>query len=149
MLDIAAQILVSDSQGPEATTLQQGDVVAVYPASQVAEWSAPDGEYVRPKTSDRTAYIFIVGVPINDIAQFLFLVQESEYGDTPPSEPGQQPLRIRKWGTLKRNDRIPPGLWAKWVNAGYVTISWEQAKIYIERRYNGAQLTDAELTAEH
>jgi len=137
-MDVCVQVSVIDNGSPSEGGYSVGDMVAAHPAAQMGTWSG--SEYTREYIQPNTAYVFLIGVPIDNIYQFE-LQNQREWDPQDDSIT----TRHQRWGL--QQTRIPPGQWNRFLRDGYATFTWEQAKLYIERKAIGITLTDADLGA--
>jgi hypothetical protein len=138
-MDVCCEVLrVDRTTGQGTEKYEAGDFIAAYPATQIGTWDG--SEYIPNAVQPHHVYVFITGVPIDDISEFE-LQNAVEYA--PGGEEDFVLSRVKKWGVQKT--RVPPGLWTKFIGDQYLTATWAQAKDYIERKETGVLLTDSDL----
>lgn len=139
-LDVCIEVMRTPVSSPNPQRQYElGDIIAAYPAIDCGVWNG--SEYIPHNLRSHHAYVFLTGVPINDIGEFE-LQNKTEWDDI-------------NAGTVHRRKafgvetaKLPPGQLNKFLNTGYDTFTWEQAKAVIDRKFTGVSVTDADLGAD-
>lgn len=141
-MDIAVCVIAVDPGNPDPQAYQQGDLVSVHPATQIGAFDG--SEYIPhndPTLVNRLGWVFILDVPINDITEFN-LQNISEIDTTDPINPVK--LKKKAYGASKT--KVGTGNWNKFERERTLTVTWSQAKTFMERQ--GVNITDADLGRE-
>jgi len=130
----------------EARRLARGDLIAIFDADVVAPYNGSEHILRDIITGDRFCFIHVQNIPDRPISQLRekLLAADVSVGVDDDGKPLITAYhRRKKWGAIVSN--IPAAIRNRLISDKQITITWTQAKNYIENVRSGAKLTDQDV----
>lgn len=142
MMDVALQVCWrAPKESPQPYEWNAGDLVGVHRAKQIGTMTVP-GTYVRApnQRKERSVWLFITGVPIDDIKEFTLPSDVEWLKDKDSGLSSPSPKNKCNWKVV-----WPSGLTALLSREGFACQDWETAKTWIVHKRKNKHCEDSDL----